>query len=145
MACGILFSWPGIESVSPALKPLDHQGSPMPWFPEHHPSECSMVFCHLSFSTKCRDNIFHFCYILHEIILHSSSVNIQQNSVHYSPRWLSGKESACRCRRCKRRRFSPWVQKIPWKRKWQPTPVFFPGKFYGQRSLTDYSPWGCKE
>ena len=34
---------------------------------------------------------------------------------------------------------------IPWKRKWQPTPVFLPGEFYGQRSLTGYSPWGCKE
>ena len=29
--------------------------------------------------------------------------------------------------------------------KWQPTPVFFPGKFYGQRSLAGYSPWGCKK
>ena len=35
-------------------------------------------------------------------------------------------------------------QKIPWRRKWQPTPVFLPGKSYGQRSLTGYSPWGCK-
>ena len=32
-----------------------------------------------------------------------------------------------------------------WRRKWQPTPVFLPGKFHGQRSLTDYSLWGCKE
>ena len=34
-----------------------------------------------------------------------------------------------------------WVRKIPWRRKWQPTPVFFPGKSYGQRSLVDYSLW----
>ena len=33
----------------------------------------------------------------------------------------------------------------PWRRKWQPTPVFLPGKFHGQRSLVGYSPWGCKE
>ena len=39
----------------------------------------------------------------------------------------------------------PWVRKIPWRRKWQCTPVFFPGKFRGQRSLMGYSPWGCKE
>ena len=41
--------------------------------------------------------------------------------------------------------FYPWVGKIPWRRKWQPTPAFMPGKFYGQRSLVGYSPWGCKE
>ena len=40
------------------------------------------------------------------------------------PRWLSGKESACQCRRCKRHGFDPWVAKIPWKRNWQPTPAF---------------------
>ena len=42
--------------------------------------------------------------------------------------WLRGKEPACRCRRHKRCRFNPWVRKIPWRRKWQPTPVFLPGK-----------------
>ena len=41
--------------------------------------------------------------------------------------------------------FDPWVGKIPWRRKWQPTPVFLPGKCHGQRSLVGYSPWGCKE
>ena len=39
----------------------------------------------------------------------------------------------------------PRVGKIPWRRKWQPTPVFLPEKFYGQRSLAGYSPWGLKE
>ena len=51
------------------------------------------------------------------------------------PRWLSGKEPACRCRR---RIFSPWVGKIPWRRKWQPTPVFLPGESHGRRSLAGY-------
>ena len=37
------------------------------------------------------------------------------------------------------------VGKIPWRRKWQPTQVFLPGKFHGQRRLVGYSPWGCKE
>ena len=37
------------------------------------------------------------------------------------------------------------VRKIPWRRKWQPTPVFLPGESHGLRSLADYSPWGCKE
>ena len=41
--------------------------------------------------------------------------------------------------------FNPWVGNIPWRRKWQPTPVFLPGESHGQRSLAGYSPWGCKE
>ena len=40
---------------------------------------------------------------------------------------------------------NPWVGKILWSKKWQPAPVFVPGQFHGQRSLADYSPWGCKE
>ena len=36
----------------------------------------------------------------------------------------------------------PWVRKIPWRRKWQPTPVILPGKSHGQRSLVGYNPWG---
>ena len=38
-----------------------------------------------------------------------------------------------------------WVGKIPWRRAWQPTPVFLPGEFHGQRSLAGGSPWGCKQ
>ena len=34
--------------------------------------------------------------------------------------------------------FNPWVRKIPWRREWQPTPVFLPGEFHGQRSLAGY-------
>ena len=41
--------------------------------------------------------------------------------------------------------FNPWIQKIPWRRKWQPTPVFLPEEFHGRRSLVGYSQWGCKE
>ena len=81
------------------------------------------------------------------------------------PRWLNGKQSTCQCRRHRRLGFNPWVRKIPWRRKWQPTPVFLPrkfslilrpsyivpwrrkwqptpvllpGDFYGQRSLVGY-------
>ena len=61
------------------------------------------------------------------------------------PRWHNGKEFTCQCRRHKRCRFNPWVAKIPWRRKWQPTPVFLPRKFHGQRSLVGYNPWGRKE
>ena len=58
------------------------------------------------------------------------------------PWWLSGKESAFQCRRC---RFDPWVSKIPWRRKWQPALVFLPGKSHGQEEPRAYSPWESKE
>ena len=48
------------------------------------------------------------------------------------PWWISGKEFACQCRR---HRFDPWVRKIPWRRKWQPTPIFLPGESHAQKSL----------
>ena len=48
-------------------------------------------------------------------------------------------------RRHRRYSFNPWVGKIPWSRKWQPTPAFLPGKFHRQRSLAGYYPWGHKE
>ena len=62
-------------------------------------------------------------------------------------RQLNGKESTCQWRRLKRRKFDLWVGKIPWReipwrRKWHPTPAFFPGESHGQRSLAGYSPWG---
>jgi len=56
----------------------------------------------------------------------------------------SGKESNCQPQRPKRHGFDPWVRKIPWWRKWQPTPVLLPGEFHGERSLTGYSSWGRK-
>ena len=51
-----------------------------------------------------------------------------------------GKEPTCQRRRCKRLGFDPWIGKIPWRRKWKPTPVFLPGESCGQRSLTGNSP-----
>ena len=57
------------------------------------------------------------------------------------PWLLSGKESSCHC---KKPWFNPWVRKMSWGRKWQPAPIFLPGKFYGQRSLVGYGPWDCK-
>ena len=60
------------------------------------------------------------------------------------PGGSDGKESACQCRRCRRCGFDPWVGKIPWRRKWQPSPVSLPEKSHGQRSLAGYSPWSLK-
>ena len=61
--------------------------------------------------------------------------------------WLRGSSV---CLQCGRPGFDPWVRKIPWRRKWQPTPVFLPGESRdspppGWRSLVGYSPWGRKE
>ena len=47
--------------------------------------------------------------------------------------------------RHRRRGFDSWVRKIPWRRAWQPTPVFLPGESQGQKSLVGYSSWGHKE
>ena len=58
------------------------------------------------------------------------------------PGGIGGKESICQC---KRLRFNPWVRKITWWRKWQPTLVFLPGESLGQRNLEGYRPWGHKE
>ena len=55
------------------------------------------------------------------------------------PDGASGKEPVCQCGRHKICRFSSWVEKISWRRKWQPTPIFLPGESHGQRSLLGYS------
>ena len=73
------------------------------------------------------------------------------NTIHCSeslrgcPGCASGKEPTCQCRRHKRCRFNPWVGKIPWRRAWQPIPVFLPRESHGHRSLVGYSPQGCNE
>ena len=58
---------------------------------------------------------------------------------------LNGEESICQCRRHRRCEFDPWVGKLSWRRKWQPTPVFLPGEAHEQRSLAGYNPCGPKE
>ena len=61
------------------------------------------------------------------------------------PGGASSKEPTCQCRRHKRSKFDPWVRKIPWRRAWQPTPVFLPGESHGQRRLMGDNPRDCKE
>ena len=58
------------------------------------------------------------------------------------PWWLRGYSV---CPHCGRPGFDPWVGNIPWRRKWQPTPILLPGKSHGWRSLVGYSPRGHKE
>ena len=109
--------------------------------------------------------IYHaFCneYIQWEIFLYMhagllcpfSSLNCKKlgdSMIRVKKLWLEGhiwsvdEESTCQWRRHRRCRFDPWVEKIPWRRKWQPTPVFLPGKSQGQRSLAGYGSWDHKE
>ena len=56
-----------------------------------------------------------------------------------------GSDGKAFCLQCRRPGFNPCFRKIPWRRNWQPTPVFLPGKSHGWKSLVGYSPWGRKE
>jgi len=60
-------------------------------------------------------------------------------SVEGFPGGARGKEPVCQCGRYKRCRLHPWAGKIPWRRKWQATPVFLPRESHRQRSLVGYS------
>ena len=59
--------------------------------------------------------------------------------------FLGGSDGKSICLQCGRPGFDPWVGKILWRGKWQPTSVLLPGKFHGRRILVGYSPWGCRE
>ena len=76
-----------------------------------------------------------------------SSVHFSWN--YWAPGQLRGASLAAEhsrlCLQCMRCRFTPWVRKVPWRRKWQPTPGLWPGKSHGQRSLVGCSPRGCTE
>ena len=58
--------------------------------------------------------------------------------------WVMLKNPPANANKCKRRGFDPWVGKIPWRGKWQPSAVFLPGKFHAQRNLVGYRPWVTK-
>ena len=66
-------------------------------------------------------------------------------TIYGSTGGTSDKESACQFKRYKRLQFNPWVRKILWRRRWQPIPIFLPGKSHEQRILVGYSSLGCKE
>ena len=66
--------------------------------------------------------------------------------VNYTQAWASlVAQPVKNLLQCRRPGFNPWVGKIPWRRKWQPTLVLLPGEFHGQRSLAGYSSWDPKE
>ena len=91
----------------------------------------------ISVSSAFSKPSFYIWKFLAHILLKPSFKDFEHN---LAPRRGSGKELTCQCRRCRRHGFNPWVRKIPWRRKWQPTPIFLPGKFHKERSLVGYSP-----
>ena len=67
--------------------------------------------------------------VLKKILYPELRIHYEINSIYHSfPGCTSGKEPTCQCRRCLRQGIFPWVGKIPWRRAWQPTPVFLPGE-----------------
>ena len=86
---------------------------------------------HTSISHRC----FHWKYLNHTLKYYLLQASQVVQVVKNSP----ANAGDMRCG------FDLWVGKIPWRRKWQPTPVFLPGESHGQRSLAGYSPWGGKE
>ena len=79
-----------------------------------------------------------------------SFLHLRKHHIYFA--WISrvwdfrgGSDGKSICLQCRRPRFNLWVRKIPWRRKWQPIPVFLPGESHGWRSLGGYSPWGLKE
>ena len=83
----------------------------------------------------------HFIYISNQRLLRLRHWQARTLGI---PSGTSHKEPAYQCRKYKQCGFNPWVGKIPWKRAWQPTPVFLPQDSHGQRSLAGYGPWSCK-
>ena len=90
----------------------------------------------------------------HSWFCHSDTVSIKKPFYAHPSRslflkialpWSSLVAQMVKCLQWGRPGFNPRIGKIPWRRKWQPTPVLLPEKFHGRRSLVGYSPWGHKE
>ena len=71
-----------------------------------------------------------------------TKINLEKKQQHWWMQWLRQWRI---CLQCGRPGFDSWVRKIPWRREWQPTPIFLPGESHEQRSLVGYHPWGHKE
>ena len=85
--------------------------------------------------------------VVHGVSKSQSQLSDLHFHFHYLlglPRWCSGKQYTCQGGRHKQCGFDPWVGKISWRRKWQPTPIFLPGEAHGQRNLVGYSQWRPK-
>ena len=123
---------------------------PCPW---HSPGENTGVGCHCLLQymkVKRESEVTQSCLTLSDPMdcsLPGSSIHgiFQARVLEWGAIAFSGKELVVK--KCRRGDavFHPRAGKIPWRRAWQPTPVFLPGEPEGQRSLAGYSPWGRKE
>ena len=121
------FTQTHIHRVSDAIQPSHPLSSPSP--PAPNPSQHQRLFQWVNSS--------------HEVakVLDLAVWNITLHKCQSGfPAGTSGKGPTCKCRRCKRCRFDPWVGKIPWNRAWKSTPVFLTGESHGQRGLVGNSP-----
>ena len=82
--------------------------------------------------------------LTHESLWHASYF-VFTSLTSGSQGFPGGSDGKSICQQCRRPGFDHWVRKIPWRRKWQPTAVFLPGKFHGRRSLVGYNPRRHKE
>ena len=145
------------QSCPTLCDPIDGSppGSPHPW---DSPGKNTGVGCHFllqCMKVKSESEVAQSCPTLRDLLdcsLPGSSIHgifqariLEWGAIAFSIGGTGGKESTYQCRRCHWHRFDPWIRKLQWSRKWQPTPVFLPGKSHGQRSLACYSPWGHTE
>ena len=133
--CGILFPWAGIWAHVPCIaRQIHNHWTTMDVSPG---LICALFLC--SCQAMGRPLPFmklRFLWLKIANIMLKLTVFPSDSMVKNLP------SNAGRCKRC---RFDPWVETIPCSRKWQPTPIFLPGKYHEQRSLAGYSPWGHKE
>ena len=109
----------GCHALLPGIFPTQGSNPSLP--------HCRQILYHLSHQESpriCMDRLS----LLQGIFLTQESnwVLLHCRKIHLFPGGASAKEPACQCRKGKRRRFDSWVWKIPWRKKWQPTPVFMP-------------------
>ena len=114
-------------------------------------SSCSVDLT-LILPSNYYEAFFFFCFFLLSLLHFMVCMNFSRIVItshicfHLAPGFPGGSEvKAFACLQCRRPGFESWVGKIPWRRKWQPTPVFLPGESHGWRSLVGYSPQARKE
>ena len=100
--------------------------------------------CHKEYLLKTAKHMYAYVYALIYMCAFIYTYICNYTHIKSFPGGASGKESACQWKGHKRAQFDPWVGKIPWRRKWQPSPLFLLGESHGQRSMEGYSPWCCR-
>ena len=139
-------SWETYMQVRKQLIPIDLQN--------HPGSDLELIFSFLQFDSLCFQDLRPLCWKPSYLVYGPGHSTPGMSQLSF-PIWSDVRVNKVIPIRythtdfifhiCIHLRLSPWIRKIPWRRKWQPTPVFLPGKSHGLRSLLGYSPWGRKE